>query len=304
MQQNLKVSVCMITYGHEKFIEEAINGVLMQECDFDVELIIANDCSPDKTHEVIQNIIKTHPKASWIKYFRHEKNIGMLPNALFIFEQATGKYIANCEGDDYWIDNQKLQKQVGFLESNLDYVIHSSAALIHSDDKNDNTVFGFNENKFILSIEDFYTQNNLITATSVFRRMNLNYPDFIYDIKFFDWFTYIVLLKQSNLKVFISNEVYATYRVHDGGVMKSLDTIEINKTYINQIIRIKEFLKLEQYSEDDYKNINKYSISKFRALIDAKLYFEGLKTFLCNLKLSKSKIQLKKYAKYLFTRKI
>ena len=118
MIQQSKVSVCMITYGHEKFIEQAINGVLMQECDFEVELIIANDCSPDRTDAVIQNILKNHPRASWIKYIKHEKNLGMMPNFIFALQECQGKYVALCDGDDYWTDAFKLQKQVDFLESN------------------------------------------------------------------------------------------------------------------------------------------------------------------------------------------
>lgn len=117
------VSVVMITYAHENFIEQAINGVLMQECDFDVELIIANDYSPDKTDEVIKDIIKNHPKASWIKYIKHKQNIGMMPNFIFALKQAQGKYLALCEGDDYWTDPLKLQKQVDFLEEKEEYVI-------------------------------------------------------------------------------------------------------------------------------------------------------------------------------------
>ena len=85
MAQKLKVSVCMITYGQEKYIREAIEGVLMQECDFEVELILSNDCSPDRTDEIIQDIIKNHPKGCWIKYFKHESNIGMMPNFIFVF---------------------------------------------------------------------------------------------------------------------------------------------------------------------------------------------------------------------------
>jgi glycosyltransferase involved in cell wall biosynthesis len=121
------VSVVMITYGHEKFIAEAINGVLMQECEFDVELIISNDCSPDNTDEVVRKIIQNHPDANLIKYTKHNENKGMMPNFIWALQQAQGKYIALCEGDDYWIDPLKLQKQVDFLEANEDYV------LIHSD---------------------------------------------------------------------------------------------------------------------------------------------------------------------------
>jgi len=128
MDSSLKVSVCMITYGHEKYIRQAIEGVLMQECDFEVELIISNDCSPDMTDKVVQDILKNHPKKSSIKYFKHEINLGIMPNLFFSLEQCTGKYVAMCEGDDYWITTDKLKKQVDILEKNEDGgVVYSNA---------------------------------------------------------------------------------------------------------------------------------------------------------------------------------
>ena len=114
------VSVCMITYGHEKYIEEAINSVLMQECDFDFEFIISNDCSPDATDSVIRSILNTHPESSPIVYHKQEKNLGMMPNFLFALDQCKGDFIAVCEGDDFWTDKLKLQKQVDFLRENED----------------------------------------------------------------------------------------------------------------------------------------------------------------------------------------
>ena len=115
------VSVVMITYGHEKYIEEAIQGVLMQECDFEIELIVANDLSPDYTDRVVKRIIAEHPKGSCIKYTCHEHNLGMISNFNWSLNQTTGTYIAICEGDDYWTDPLKLQKQVDFLEKNPDF---------------------------------------------------------------------------------------------------------------------------------------------------------------------------------------
>lgn len=114
----MKVSVCMITYGHEKFIRQAIEGVLMQECNFDYELVIANDCSPDATDEIVKDILQTHPNANKVRYFSHTENLGMMPNFLFAMAQCKGEYVAMCEGDDYWITKDKLQKQVDILEAN------------------------------------------------------------------------------------------------------------------------------------------------------------------------------------------
>ena len=130
------VSVLMITYGHETFIEEAINGVLMQQCDFDIELIIANDCSPDKTNDIINQIIEIHPKAYLINYCEHKKNLGANDNFIWASKQAKGKYIAICEGDDYWIDPFKLQKQLDFLEGNPDYgLVFTDADLYYQNSK-------------------------------------------------------------------------------------------------------------------------------------------------------------------------
>jgi glycosyltransferase involved in cell wall biosynthesis len=111
------ISVIIITYNHEHFISEAINGVLMQEVKFPIELIIADDCSPDKTKFVVESF-KTHKNYNWIKYTRHQTNKGMMANFMWALQQSKGKYIALCEGDDYWTDPYKLQKQVDFLEAN------------------------------------------------------------------------------------------------------------------------------------------------------------------------------------------
>lgn len=145
------ISVVMLTYGHENYIAEAIEGVLMQECDFEVELIIANDCSPDKTDDVIKEMIKTHPNSSWIKYTNHEGNLGMVSNFIWALKSARGKYIAICEGDDYWIDPFKLQKQVDFLENNPEY------GLVHTNNK----VFLQSQNQFQLDKREVTAEENL-----------------------------------------------------------------------------------------------------------------------------------------------
>ncbi|MBP6377749.1 MAG: glycosyltransferase [Kaistella sp.] len=117
------VSVIMVTYGHEKYIEEAINGVFIQQTDFPVELIIANDCSPDQTDKVVKSLLPKSPENVTVKYTKHEFNKGANNNFNWAASQATGKYIALCEGDDYWTDPLKLQKQVHFLEGNKEYVL-------------------------------------------------------------------------------------------------------------------------------------------------------------------------------------
>ncbi|RZK16423.1 MAG: glycosyltransferase, partial [Flavobacterium sp.] len=101
---DILVAVYMITYNHESYITQAIEGVLMQKTNFDYELIISNDCSIDNTDKIIKNIIDTNPKGYLIKYYNQKKNIGMNANFFFATDKCNGEYMAFCEGDDYWID--------------------------------------------------------------------------------------------------------------------------------------------------------------------------------------------------------
>src|SRR5690606_29715501 len=114
---NPVLSVCMITYNHEAFIRKAVQGVIDQKTSFPLEFIISNDCSLDNTHVIIKEIINTYPNVGF-KYFNHASNKGMRENFIFALNECQGKYIAICEGDDFWIDPFKLQKQVEFLEQN------------------------------------------------------------------------------------------------------------------------------------------------------------------------------------------
>ena len=212
----------MITYGHEKFIEEAINGVLMQECDFDVELIIANDCSPDKTHEVIQNIIKTHPKASWIKYFRHEKNIGMQNNTLFALKECSGKYIAGCEGDDYWTDSLKLQKQVDFLDENKEYSICWTRYYIKDESdperklREPDWISQISDINYTIDLNTIFTPYCTYSLTVLFRRDSLDLS-LLKRLKHSkDNSIYAICLSKGN--GMLMNLFSSVYRLHDGGV--------------------------------------------------------------------------------------
>ena len=112
------VSICCIAYNHEPYIEDALEGFLIQETDFPFEILIHDDASTDKTADIIHEYEARYPKL--IKPIYQTKNQysqGKKPS-YFNFERAQGEYIAMCEGDDYWIDPLKLQKQVDFLKKN------------------------------------------------------------------------------------------------------------------------------------------------------------------------------------------
>ena len=117
-----KLSVCMIAYNVGKYIGEAIEGVLNQKADFSIELVISNDSSSDNTEEVILKYAQEHPNGHWIKYKRQERNLGSTLNYLWALENCAGDYIALCDGDDFWTDASKVQKQINFLESHPEFI--------------------------------------------------------------------------------------------------------------------------------------------------------------------------------------
>lgn len=110
------VSINCITYNHEDYITDAIESFLMQKTDFDFEILIGEDCSTDNTKKIVKQYVSKYPNK--IKLISSEKNVGARKNTFRLYENAKGKYIALCEGDDYWIDPYKLQKQVNYMKDN------------------------------------------------------------------------------------------------------------------------------------------------------------------------------------------
>ena len=118
---NPLVSIVCITYNHEPYLCQALDGFLMQRTTFPVEIILAEDCSTDGTRAICEEYAKRYPGK--IRYIWSETNVGAVANERRAMEAAQGKYIAFCEGDDYWTDADKLQRQVDFMESHPDYSV-------------------------------------------------------------------------------------------------------------------------------------------------------------------------------------
>lgn len=113
-----KISVAIVTYNHEKYIKQALDSVLKQKGDFKLEIIVGDDCSKDKTREILKKYKEKHKN---IKLILNKKNVGVAQNLVNVFNKATGDYIAVLEGDDYWESTRKLDKQFKFLETHPDY---------------------------------------------------------------------------------------------------------------------------------------------------------------------------------------
>ena len=117
--EDVKVSVCIITYNQEKYIRQTLDSVFMQKTNFNFEVIVGEDASPDNTREILLEYKEKY--GDQLVLVLHDKNLGVSANAVSVRAKVRGKYTASLEGDDYWIDEYKLQKQYDILENNPRY---------------------------------------------------------------------------------------------------------------------------------------------------------------------------------------
>ena len=223
------VSVIMITYNHEKFIKKSICGILKQITDFPIELIIADDNSPDNTSVQVNNIIEkqNYSDKVIIKYTKHQVNKGPNANFQWAANQAQGKYIAICEGDDYWADPYKLQKQVDFLENNPEYVVCShNAKIIDSNGVllKDKKIPQLTKDRDYSPYE-LQTGAFLLTLGMVFRNVIKDYPPNFSKVLNGDTFLISILGAYGKGK-YLENIQPAAYRIHDGGIWSTLETLK------------------------------------------------------------------------------
>lgn len=215
MKETILVSVAMPNYAQADFISEAILGVLSQQANFDIELLVADDCSPDHTEDIVQHIIRTHPNGHWIKYIKHSKNKGAIPNFIWTFSQAKGKYIAACEGDDYWTDPLKLQKQIDFLENNPDYsIVFHKVKEVDLSGKQTDTILHSPEQEETYDLKDLAAGNLIHTPSVVFKKNFSEFPAWINVSPVGDYPLHMLNAQYGLIKYF--PEEMAAYRVGAG----------------------------------------------------------------------------------------
>lgn len=223
------VAVWMVTYNHSKYIGEAIEGVLKQKTSFKIKLFIGEDCSTDNTKAICLDYQSRFPETIEVistKVNNIKINCENLWNAC---GESGAKYIAKCEGDDYWTDPYKLQKQVDFLEANNDFSICFASATVKAETGEiiQNEDHSPPPGKDVFTIEDFILSGrNLIpTATIVFRNILPNpLPDFYYRGLSGDICIQLIIADKGKAKHI--PEKMAVYRRHAGNITKSKRNIE------------------------------------------------------------------------------
>lgn len=154
--ENIKVSVIVLTYNHEKYIEQALDSILMQKVSFNYEILVGDDASTDATVPILLEYKKRYPDI--IKLFLNKENVGATRNAYNLLMKAEGEYLATCEGDDYWTDENKLQLQVDFLEKHDEFVGCSHNFTIVNEEGislNNQKLPWVKNNKTVFTLSDF-----------------------------------------------------------------------------------------------------------------------------------------------------
>jgi glycosyltransferase involved in cell wall biosynthesis len=217
------VSICSITYNHEDFIEEALDTFLMQETNFPFEIVIDDDASSDNNQNIIEKYSKAFPHI--IKANLRNDNIGMINNYIKNTKRAKGKYIALCEGDDYWTDSLKIQKQCDFLENNKNY-----AFCFHDYDIWNETEESYHTNVSVhhinFPINAIYSSTRILlgpfvasTLTLMFKNI-IDRPNCLNRLPFGDK-SFEKLLAFYGDGYFI-NDSMACYRNHNKGISKKI----------------------------------------------------------------------------------
>ncbi len=210
-----KVSVLLITYNHGKFIKKAIDGILMQKTDFQFELVIGDDCSPDNTRNIIEDCLKKTKII--VKRSYNETNQGVMENIRKAYMRCEGQYIAYIEGDDFWTDETKLQSQVDFLDSHPDYIeIAHQCSLVDRKGKLEREIYKVfsHVNEYTLDVYSLFQlpgQSSTLMVRNLGREVMMDVKK-VGKIRICPFDRVIPLLLFSKGKIYVLDNVMSAYR--------------------------------------------------------------------------------------------
>jgi glycosyltransferase involved in cell wall biosynthesis len=213
----MKLSIMMLTYNHERFIAQALNSVLSQRVTFDYEIVIGDDCSTDRTRDILAKFCQEYPER--VVLLLRERNIGAIRNMAATFGECQGEYVALLEGDDYWICDDKLQRQVDLLDAHRE-----TSLCCHRVQLFDPTgVAGLGSGVYPTlaagahTIEELLQANFVMTCSAVLRRTLIGpLPSWISEMSLGDWPLFALAASRGHIE--LMDEVMAAYRVHSGGI--------------------------------------------------------------------------------------
>jgi glycosyltransferase involved in cell wall biosynthesis len=272
--EEILVSVCMITYNHANYVLDAIRGVLEQKGEFKIQLIISDDNSKDDTRLVIEDFLESNlQKEHVIEFYPNQENVGVFNNFFSTLGKSKGEFIAICEGDDYWVDPLKLQKQIDFLQENSGFTSVFTNSFVVRDFEiitpNDLYLVPSNSRE-IEARELFFEGGGLYpTASLMYRRFQINPPIQLKEQVSCDAILIFMLFEKG--KIYYLNENTSAYRIHGGGVYSGLakNDFKVFEDKINSIkilLFFKEFFKGKWNKEIDFAISNHSRLFLHRTL--------------------------------------
>jgi glycosyltransferase involved in cell wall biosynthesis len=250
MAQSPKLSACLLTYNHQKYIAQAIESVLSQRTDFPIEIIIADDCSDDGTRNIIKSYAKKYP--GLIRLILQKQNVGHPTNFYNLINEVKGQYFANLDGDDYWTNPFKLQRQVDFLETHEDFVgcSHNVQMVYTSGNKPPQLVNGENTLDTV-TINDYASGRAYFHASSmVYRNIYKGkLPEIILDnhCGCGDWFFGMLNLQAGKIKYL--SEVMSVYRIHADGLWSKMSDVKQRMTNAENALFYRRFFAPKFYAD-------------------------------------------------------
>jgi glycosyltransferase involved in cell wall biosynthesis len=252
----MKLSVAMITYNHEKYIAQAMESILAQRVNFDYEIVVGEDCSTDGTRAILMDFQSRYPDR--IRLLLPDRNVGVMQNFVTTLEACRGEYLALLEGDDYWIPQDKIQKQVDFLEEHPECAICCGRARTHFEAGTDGCDLECDilpvANAGHYKIEDLLGGNFIPTCTAMLRRKVIGrFPEWLLDVKLGDWPLFALCARYGD--IVLVNEVLAGYRIHPGATWSSLSNVARSEESIRMLRLLDKELSY-QYTDAIYKTIS------------------------------------------------
>lgn len=266
-EDNPFVSVWMITYNHQDFIRKSLESVLIQKTNFTYEVIIGEDCSTDNTKAIVKEFEQKYPNI--IKAIYHNTNVGFYRNAYeFCFPNLKGKYIACLEGDDYWTDPLKLQKQIDFLEANPDYAICAHDVSVIKDNVIQYKSLSGLFDTYTFTIEDLAKKNLFATLSVVYRNGLIErLPSWFSMSPIGDYVLHMLNAQKGKIKFL--PEVMGVYRLHTGGAWSEQPLASQHE----KMMVVLSFLLTENFDENvlELLKAQKYNTTTnyLKALLDS-----------------------------------
>ncbi|GAB3323475.1 glycosyltransferase [Larkinella ripae] len=272
METACKVSVCVPTYNHERFITQTLEGAVMQKTAFPFEIVIGDDGSTDGAPAIIRDYAERYP--TLIRAHLHPHNLGPQEprefagrnNVLGLLKDCRGDYVALCEGDDYWTDPLKLQKQVDFLDANPDYSIcHHNLRVIYEDGSPEH-LFNSPDQKTGSTLEDVLEDRWFIgTASTLYRNIfkDQEFADWHHRAASGDWALVIQLAAQG--KIHYLNEIMGIYRKHRGGLSNVHS--DVNRFFLNN--RRAMFEAVNAWTQYRYDATLQRTIARYKEQLNA-----------------------------------